>query len=427
METKNVAWIITVGNEIVNGVITDTNREAIARELRSAGIAVQGMSSVGDNIEDITDCLDMAAQRASITIVSGGLGPTEDDKTAQAAAAYLGEELVLNQEQLVKIEERFKAWGRPMSSSNKKQALIPQSAAAIPNDYGTAPGFLINKDGNLALFFPGVPRELIRMLREQGIPAISNSLGLRKLAFRTRTLLCYGLSESRLGEILNDLSMDEPGYHLAFLPSFPYIKLRIDVFGEHEDGLDELLEKKEALIVQRAPENIISKVGLSLEEEVLGILKENNLTIGLAESITGGLIGDMITKVPGSSEVFMGSVVAYSNQAKIDLLGVSNEIIDRYGAVSHQCAREMAVGAARKFDARIGLSVTGIAGPGGGSKDKPVGTFYIGLIVDETLDSRGFLIPGSRDWIKTIAAVQSLDLLRRQQLGLRIHGAEMNS
>lgn len=426
MESTNRAWIVTVGNEIINGVITDTNREAIARELRVAGIAVQGMSSVGDDIQGIRDCLEIAAQRASITIVSGGLGPTEDDKTAQAAAAYLGEELILNQEQLAGIEAKFKAWGRQMSSSNKKQALIPMSAEPIPNDYGTAPGFLINKRGNIALFFPGVPRELIRMLREKGIPAISNSLGLRKLAFRTKTLLCYGLSESRLGEILNDLSIDEPGYHLAFLPTFPYIKLRIDVFGDHEQDLDELLQKKEAMIIERAPENIISKTGQSLEEEIYELLKYNDLTIGLAESITGGLIGDMITKVPGSSEVFMGSVVAYSNQAKMDLLGVSKETIDLHGAVSHQCAREMAVGAAERFGARIGLSVTGIAGPGGGSKEKPVGTFYIGIKVDDILHSRGFLVPGNRDWVKTISAVQSLDLLRRRQLGLRIHGDQMD-
>lgn len=416
------AWIITVGDEIINGVITDTNREAISRELRAAGISVRGMTSVGDDIKQIADALDMAFERAVITIVSGGLGPTEDDKTSEAAALFMEEELALNEDQLARIEEKFRTWGRKMSSTNQKQALFPKSAIPIPNDYGTAPGFMIEKQGRIGLFFPGVPRELIRMLREQAIPMVSKKLGLSKLKFKTKTLLCYGLSESRLGEILNDLSKDEVGYHLAFLPRFPFIRLRMDLFGGDEAILDKKLLEKEAVIIQRIRENIVSTKGRTFEEELFELLKNRGLTLGLAESITGGYIGEMITRVPGSSEVFMGSIVSYSNHAKETILGVPSEIIDRHGAVSHECAKEMAMGAADKLGSNVGLSVTGVAGPGGGSPEKPVGTFYVGMWINGLLDSRRFCIPGPREWVKTLAAIQSMDMLRRYLLGYRLHG-----
>lgn len=421
------AWIITVGAEIVNGVITDTNREVISRELRKAGIYVVGMTSIGDDPDAIADALEMSLERADITVVSGGLGPTEDDKTSEGAARFMGESLELDKEQLMRIEEKFRSWGRKMSASNRKQALFPKSATAIPNDYGTAPGFLIERNGHIALFFPGVPGELKRMLRERGLPLISEKLDISGFSFKTKTLLCYGLSESRLGEILSDMSKDEEGYHLAFLPRFPFIRLRLDIFGNDDSEIEKRLIEREALIMERIPENVISNTGRSFEEELLALLRERNLTIGLAESITGGYIGEMITRVPGGSQFFMGGIVSYSNEAKESLLNVSGETISQYGAVSHQCAREMAIGASEKLNTDIGLSVTGIAGPSGGSKEKPVGTFFVGLKMNECLESRHFLIPGPREWVKTIAAIQSMDLLRRYLLGYRLHGAPMEN
>jgi len=418
------AWILTIGNEIINGVITDTNRETISRELRSVGVATKGMSSVGDDLTGMADALGAAMQRAVITVVSGGLGPTEDDKTAEAAARFLGVPLERDSEQLARIEERFRQWGRPMAASNAKQALFPRGSIPIPNDYGTAPGFMIEKEGRIALFFPGVPRELVRMLRERAIPEIMERFGSSTHVYRTRTLHAYGLSESKLGDILADMAKDEDDFHLAFLPRFPIIRLRMDARGSSADEAETKLAEKQKRIEERISENVFSDDGRHMEQVVLELLRNRGITLALAESITGGMIGDMLTRVPGSSQTFVGSVVSYSNDMKSRILGVSEETLANHGAVSHQCAREMAAGARKAGNADMGVSVTGIAGPDGGTPEKPVGTFYLGLATADTVMSRGFNLPGERGWVKTLAAMQALDLIRRFLLGYRIFGKE---
>ncbi|MEW6136676.1 MAG: competence/damage-inducible protein A [Thermodesulfobacteriota bacterium] len=418
------AWIVTIGNEIINGVITDTNRETISRELRSVGIGTKGMSSVGDDVALIADTLAYAMSMAHITVVSGGLGPTEDDKTSEAAARLLGTKLQLDEAQLARIEQRFRQWGRPMSVSNRKQAMFPAGSQPLSNDYGTAPGFLIEKDGRIALFFPGIPRELVKMLREQGVPAIQKRFGTPRQVFKTQTFTVYGLSESKLGEILSDIAIDEENYHLAFLPRFPIIRLRMDAKGATEEEAEAILESRRRILDERIRENIISYDGQSMEFVVTSLVQQRRLTLALAESITGGMIGEMLTRVPGASRSFLGSVVSYSNDMKSSLLGVSRETLSSYGAVSHQCALEMALGAKRAGQADIGISVTGIAGPEGGSPEKPVGTFYVGLASPEATLTRRFLLPGTREWVRTLAAMQALDLLRRHLLGLRLHGTE---
>jgi nicotinamide-nucleotide amidase len=418
------AWILTVGNEIINGVITDTNRETVARELRSVGISTRGMSSVGDDVPIIADALSTAMSKAHVTVVSGGLGPTEDDKTSEAAARFLGVSLEKNDEQLARIEQRFLQWGRRMSPSNAKQAMFPAGAVVLPNDYGTAPGFLIEKDHRMALFFPGIPRELLPMLRERGIPAILRRFGVPNQVFTTRTITVYGLAESKLGEILADIAADEENYHLAFLPSFPIIRLRMDAKAGAPHEADKILDEKEQILNERIGENIISYDGRSMEAVLSELLHSRRLTLALAESITGGMIGEMLTRVPGASRTFMGSVVSYSNDMKNRLLGVSQETLSAHGAVSHRCAREMALGVRKAGNTDIGISVTGIAGPEGGSPEKPVGTFYVGLAAPDATLTRGFLLPGSRDWVRTLAAMQALDMLRRHLLGYRIHGKE---
>lgn len=422
MNDRIYGWILTIGNEIVNGVISDTNRETVSRELQGAGITVKGMSSVGDDVAEIADALRSAMEKASVVIVSGGLGPTEDDKTAAGAARFLGVGLEEDAEQVERIAERFRQWGRTMSQSNRKQAMFPEGATPIPNDYGTAPGFMIEKDGSIALFFPGIPRELVRMLRERGMPIIVDRFGVSKQIFGTRTLHVYGLSESKLGEILNDVAQDEDGFHLAFLPRFPIIRLRMDAAGANPAAVAERLDEKHRIIANRIPENIISDSGQAIEEVVLELLKRRGWTLGLAESITGGMIGQMITGVPGSSKTFMGSIVSYSNDMKIRLLGVSEETLAGHGAVSHRCAGEMAHGARSAANADVAVSVTGIAGPAGGSPEKPVGTFFIGLATPESLLTRRFQLPGERAWVRTLAAMQALDTLRRYLLNYRIHG-----
>lgn len=422
MSSNLSAWILTIGNEIINGVITDTNRENIARELRSVGIAVSGMSSVGDQDTEIMEALDYAMNKADLTIVSGGLGPTEDDKTAHSAALFQGQPLELNEDQLRRIQGRFAKWGRTMSPSNAKQAMLPRNSLPIDNDYGTAPGFAIQRSNKYALFFPGIPAELMPMLRERGLPLIWDRIGGQKKVFKSKTTVAYGLSESRLGEILADIAKDTESCHLAFLPRFPVIRLRIDASGENDEEAGRIIDLKQDQIRNRIPENIISEDGGTIEETVIEILQDRNLTLTLAESITGGLIGEMLTRVPGASKTFMGSIVSYSNDMKIRILGVSEETIVKYGAVSHECAQEMAVGARMAGASSIGLSVTGIAGPEGGTPNKPIGTFFVGVSSAESVTSRRYLLPGGRQWIKTLAGMQALDLLRRSFLGLRLHG-----
>ncbi len=367
MQKTVEAWILTIGDEIINGVITDTNRETIARELRSVGISIKGMSSVGDDPPLIADALAHTMERAGVTVVSGGLGPTEDDKTSAAVADFLGVPLKSDPEQLARIEERFRLWGRPMAAINAKQELFPEGAIPIPNDYGTAPGFMIERGGRIALFFPGIPGELIPMLRSKGIPAVLERFGSPDRVFRTRTLHVYGISESKLGEILADVARDEEDYHLAFLPRFPVIRLRMDTGARTAQEADQVLDAKQRIVTERVNENILSDDGRLMEAVVLHLLHDKGLTVSLAESITGGMIGEMLTRVPGSSQTFMGSIVSYSNEMKTGALGVSEETIRNYGAVSHKCAREMAFGARTVGKADIGLSVTGIAGPDGGS------------------------------------------------------------
>ncbi|MBM4327236.1 MAG: competence/damage-inducible protein A [Deltaproteobacteria bacterium] len=422
MSNTREAWILTIGNEIINAVISDTNREAIARGLRAVGIGIRGMSSVGDDPGRIADAVRLAMERAPITIASGGLGPTEDDKTAESIAQLLAVPLESDPEQLARIEERFRTWGRPMSPSNAKQALFPRGAIPIPNDYGTAPGFLIEINGRIAVFFPGVPRELVRMLRERGLPAIAARFGDPAHVFKSRTLHVFGLSESRLGEILSDISKDEPDFHLAFLPRFPIIRLRLDAMAATVDEAEVKLDRKHDAIRELIEENIISDDGLQMEHVTLGLLEERGRSLAVAESITGGLIGEMITRVPGSSRTFMGSIVSYSNRMKTELLGVSTDTLRDHGAVSHECAREMAVGARKAGNADVGLSVTGIAGPDGGTAEKPVGLFFVGLAASSGILTREFFLPGQREWVRTLAAMQTLDTLRRHLLGYRIQG-----
>jgi len=415
---------LTIGNEIINGVITDTNRETISRELRAVGIVVKGMSSCLDEPALIADALQIAMDRAQVVVVSGGLGPTEDDKTAASVAEFLSVPLRSDLEQLQRIEARFRQWNRPMAPSNAKQALLPETAVAIPNDYGTAPGFMIERDGRIALFFPGVPRELVKMLRERGLPIILERCGPSTRVFRTRTLIVYGLSESRLGEMVAEAATDADDFHLAFLPRFPIIRLRMDVSAATSERAEGKLDRKQAILHERIGENIISDDGRSMEQVVLSLLESRGLSLALAESITGGMIGEMLTRVPGSSLTFMGSVVSYSNDMKMGILGVSEPTLRDHGAVSHQCAAEMAQGARKAGKAVMGLSVTGIAGPDGGSAEKPVGTFFVGLATPDTTITRGFLLPGTREWVRTLAAMQGLDLVRRHLMGLRIHGME---
>ena len=302
MDTTVDAWILTIGNEIINGVIADTNRETISRELRSVGISVRGMSSVGDHIPSMIDEIDRAMKTAKVVIVSGGLGPTEDDKTSEAIAKFLGVELILDVTQLERIKARFHQWGRLMSDSNRKQAFFPEGSEPIPNDHGTAPGFMIERYNSIAMFFPGVPRELIKMLREQGISGIFRKFGQPQSVFRSQTVMVYGLSESRLGEILQDVAIDESGFHLAFLPRFPFIRLRLDASGDEACTVGDVLTQKLAIIRNRIGKNVISTDGQSIEQVTVGILHERNFTLALAESITGGMIGELVTRVPGSSK-----------------------------------------------------------------------------------------------------------------------------
>jgi len=413
------AAFLAIGDEIVGGMTTDTNSGFIAGLLRDVGVEPVAGFSVPDDEELIARALERAMKEADIIVCTGGLGPTADDLTTAVVARVAGQELRLAEASLEAIRERFRQRGIEMTENNRKQALFPASATVIPNPNGTAPGFVvpIERDGGRrwVACFPGVPRETRAMARDWLVPWVAGlNPGTR---FASRTFSTFGLSESRLDELLAGVvSADEA--RLAFRAAFPRIQARLTVSGGADDDLEARLDGMERRVRERLGHHLYSTGDQGLEEVVGALLRERGLTLAVAESCTGGRIGDWITNVPGSSEYFLLGVATYSNAAKEQVIGVSPQTLATHGAVSTQTAEEMAEGVRRRAGADLGLSTTGIAGPGGGSPGKPVGTVCIGLAWEGGVWSRRYdLGDRGRDFIKGLTAMSALDRVRRWLLG----------
>jgi nicotinamide-nucleotide amidase len=413
------AAFLAIGDEIVGGLTTDTNSGFLATELRAVGVEPVAGFAVSDDEDAILRALERALEEAELVVCTGGLGPTADDLTTACVARLAGRELVLDQASLDHIEERFRMRGFDMPPNNRKQALFPAGSTIIPNPNGTAPGFIcpVERRGRTlhVACFPGVPRETRKMVPATLIPWVeARSPDTR---FASRTFSTFGLTESRLDELLQGVMTAEDG-RLAFRAAFPRIQARVTVSGAPGDDLDARLDALEARVRERLGTHVYALGDEGMEETVGRILRERGLTLAVAESCTGGLIGHRVTEVPGSSAYFLLGVATYSNAAKEQVLGVSPDTLAAHGAVSTETAEAMAEGVRRLAGADLGVSTTGIAGPGGGSDEKPVGTVCVGIAWEGGAWSRRFdLGDRGRGWIKETTAQIALDRARRWLLG----------
>jgi len=415
------AAILATGDEIVGGRTVDTNSSWLADRLAALGIDVVAFLAVSDDVDRIAWAWRSAADRADLVISTGGLGPTSDDLTSETLAQVAGAPLALDEEQAAVIREFFRARGREMSPNNLRQAMIPAGAAVIPNPVGTAPGYRLEisrSGGGVAwgMVFPGVPREMKPMFDATALPWIAGRVDPGRVVV-SRTFSTFGLPESVLDERLRGVVPAERG-RLAFRASFPKISVRVSAAGSPDRATAEV-DALAADVRTRIAEVVYADGDASMEEVVGTLLKQQGLVMATAESCTGGLIGDRLTDVPGSSVYYTGGIVAYSNDLKQRLLGVDAKTLERFGAVSEETAREMAQGALRAGAADLAVATTGIAGPDGGTPDKPVGTVAIAIARrDGTVDSRLHRFPGGRDWVKTLTSQVALDWIRRSLLGL---------
>ena len=397
---------------MVSGEIADANAFFMANALTERGFCVTRVSMVGDQEGQIQDALLQSRDRAEAVIVSGGLGPTSDDLTTPAAAKAFGESLVLHEESLGQIRERFARGGMEMPRSNEKQAVFPASAEIIPNPVGTAPGFCLKSRGKAIFFLPGVPRELQHLFRETVLPRLERE---RKgnIHYRARTLKIFGLTESAIADRLSGIRAEHFSATLAYLPRYPENHIKIIVQGSDLEEVKRNLAELERVIRGKLEGRVFAVDRETLEEIVGRLLKERQATLAVAESCTGGLVAHRMTNIPGSSEYFERGVVVYSNQAKTELLEVPKELLAELGAVSAPVAEKMAEGVRHLSRATIGLAITGIAGPAGGSADKPVGTVFIALSGPDGTASRRYQFWGDRDQVKMISAQTALEWVRR--------------
>jgi nicotinamide-nucleotide amidase len=410
-----ITEILATGQEIITGTVIDSNSAHIAQALEEAGLEVVRHSCVGDDLDALVSILQEIGGRADIGVVTGGLGPTSDDITAEAAAKAAGVELALDPTALNAIEALFKARQRFMSPSNKKQAMLPAGFECLHNPVGTAPGFCLKIGQCVFFFLPGVPHEMQRMLADVVIPRIEKIQGIDKDIRMVKTIATFGLGEAATGERLDGFAAEFPDLILGIRAKIPEIQVKLYGRDRDEKSLCERMEKASAWVLEKLSRYVFSVDGNAMEIIIGELLGQNKATLAVAESCTGGLISHWLTNVPGSSGYFLFSGVTYSNDAKIKILGVSAETINRCGAVHEETVKEMAEGARRIGRATYGLATSGIAGPDGGSADKPVGTVCIGLATDSFAEAYRFNFPfGNRLMKKKIFAIAALDVLRHK-------------
>jgi nicotinamide-nucleotide amidase len=401
--------VVCVGDELLTGLVVNTNVAMIGELMLEAGLPVTWSTTIGDEIDAIVRVLEQASVDADIVIVTGGLGPTQDDLTSTALAKLVGTELVRDEEVVEGLRRRFEAFGREMPPSNAKQADLPRGATWIANPYGTAPGIRIEHNGAVLYAMPGVPGEARHMLIEQILPELT-AAGIAHL-IKTRVFHCVGLPESELADRFPDLAT-APNPKMAFLPGGGEIRLRFVATGETIEACEAALEQAGRVVMQRIGDFVFGVDEVTLEGVVGAMLTERGLTVSTAESCTAGLLSSRIASVPGASKYLRGAVVAYASEVKSTELGVPAELIDKAGAVSEEVAAEMALGAKRKFSTDIALAVTCVAGPGE-SDGVPAGTAVLALAgVGGDLVVRTLRLPGDRPQVRQFATTFALSLLR---------------
>lgn len=406
--------IITTGDEVISGVIVDTNTAWIAERCAKLGHDVIRHSSVRDDLEEIRALLLEAHDRADAVIVTGGLGPTSDDLTIEAASKAFDSKLELSDRVLSEIKDRFKRMNRIYSSSNDKQAMVPAGARVLPNPVGTAPGIHMSVEKGDLFFLPGVPRELYRIFEDSVGPWLE---ARRSLFYCERVLNCFGLAEATLDERLRALDLAD--VRLSFRVRFPEVVLKVVARAELYDDAKKIADDA-AVRIKRVLGDIAYGEGEESLASVVGaMLADRHLTISTAESCTGGLLADLLTDVPGSSRYFERGVVTYSNASKVELLSVPSSVIDGHGAVSKEVAIAMANGVRNLASSSIAVAITGVAGPDGGTDEKPVGTVHIALAYDGGHDSKAFRFERDRRSFKQLVAATALDLVRMHLKSVR--------
>jgi len=409
------ASILAVGSELLGTTRLDTNSLFLTGELERMGLRVVRKACVGDEREELEAEMRLALSRAPLLVVSGGLGPTADDRTKEVLAAILGRPLVRDAEILERLRERFRKRGYPMPKPNEKQADVIEGAIVLPNRRGSAPGFLVETGSGTAVLLPGVPAELKAMWADAAAPRLSKVYGAAGV--HRRVLKVGGLPESLVEERIQPVYAAYPETPITILASSGEVQLHFAAQGTPGD-VAPVLDRIEADFRAVLGDDIVARDGETLEGNLGALLRERGATLGLAESCTGGLLAARLTEVPGSSDYLLGSAVTYANSAKVALAGVKRETLERFGAVSEETAREMAAGARLLFGATIGVGISGIAGPGGGTPDKPVGLVHIALdAADGTRAHRKGLFPGDRALVRRWTVTAALVMIRRHLCG----------
>ncbi|MBW2707950.1 MAG: CinA family nicotinamide mononucleotide deamidase-related protein [Deltaproteobacteria bacterium] len=403
--------IITIGNELVSGRTQDLNSWYTAGRLTASGLRVIRVTSVGDDEKRTDDALKRALGSSRFVIVTGGLGSTADDMTCEIAANALGRPLCINDQMLEKIEQYARIRKITMTASLKKMALMPEGARMI-NPKGATCGFSLVTGGVNFYFLPGVPDQTRYLIDTFVLPDILGRYETLPV-MRQRIIKLYGLDEPRIAEMFRSLEEEAGDVVLGFYPHFPENHITISLRGRDEPTISKTLDRVETAISERVGAYVFAHDGREMEEVVGERLLQNEKTLSVAESCTGGLIGNRLTEVSGSSQYFQGGVISYSNRAKMDLLRVSAKTIDTHGAVSPETACEMAMGVRACMDSDLGLAVTGIAGPDGGSRDKPVGTVHIALSSEKGTFTEKYRFWGRRKQVKLNSAMMALDWVRR--------------
>lgn len=411
--------ILAIGSELVAGLTVDTNSAMLAGLLRDQGMEVTRFNLVNDEESEIIMALNDAVSRSEALIVTGGLGPTTDDRTRFAVAKVFSAKLIEDEPSVQRLEKFFKSIGWIMPENNRLQCLFPEGAVIIENPVGTARGFAMEKDGHIALFGPGVPKELEKMAGESFVPMLKKRAGI-DVCIATSKLHSFGLPESELGMKLNDLEKQFPEVELAYSVEFPVIHLRLSVTGDTESQAAAKLVPAENYIQNTVGRFLFGRENDTLASVVGALLIEKKLTVSLAESCTAGMICAALTEVSGSSEYFMEGAVTYSNDAKIRALGVSEKTLIAHGAVSPETAVEMALGIREKAGTDLGFSVTGIAGPTGGTLEKPVGLVYMALAYPGGVKHWENKFFGDRNRVRKLTTFSALERIRRYCLGEEI-------
>lgn len=408
--------VVTIGDELLLGFTIDTNAAHLARTLAASGVEIVRRTTCGDSAESIASAVREALERTGSVITTGGLGPTSDDLTKPSIAALFGRGMVLDEEHLAWMRERWATlFKRPMPESNRQQAMIPEGARKLRNNHGSAPGiWLEDERGRWVAMLPGVPREMRGMLADTLLPLVQERLGAERHVVRSRTLRTTGIGESNIAELVKALPDGVGDVALAYLPNADGTDLRLTVRGATLDAADVRLAEGAARLRTVIGEYQYGEDVEDLAAVVLELCLAHGLTIAVAESCTGGLLGARLTAIPGSSRTVRGGVIAYHDEVKTGLLGVPAALIGQHGAVSEPVVRAMATGARAAAGADAAFGITGIAGPGGGTPDKPVGTVWVSLDVRGEVEARQLRLIGDRAEIRARATQAALEMLRRR-------------